>query len=114
MVFITCPSHSVALGLSQPLVSGHLAACVTIIQGVTSVYQWQGALCEETEVLMMVKTTPQALEALTQYVLANHPYDCPEVVALPIVAGSVPYLEWVMQQTQHSPSPLNPPPLNNG
>ena len=100
VVLVACPSHAVALDLSQQLVTCHLAACVNVIPGIISVYEWEGALCQEAEVLMVVKTTSQAVEALIEFVQAHHPYKCPEIVALPIVAGSHPYLSWVMQQAK--------------
>ncbi|MDX1380653.1 MAG: divalent-cation tolerance protein CutA, partial [Xanthomonadales bacterium] len=85
--------------LGRAVVSERLAACVNVVPGVRSIYRWNGDLQEEGEVLLVVKTTSDRLEALTERILALHPYDVPEVLALPLAAGSGGYLAWVARET---------------
>ncbi|XP_066194169.1 protein CutA [Sylvia atricapilla] len=93
--FVTCPNQSVATELARALVQQRLAACVNIVPGVTSVYTWQGKLEEDNEVLLMIKTRSSRVPALTEFVRSHHPYEVPEVVALPVAQGNPPYLRWV-------------------
>ncbi|XP_058713568.1 protein CutA homolog [Poecile atricapillus] len=93
--FVTCPNLSVATELARALVLQGLAACVNIVPGVTSVYSWQGKLEEDSEVLLMIKTRSSRVPALTEFVRRQHPYEVPEVVALPVAQGNAPYLRWV-------------------
>nr|XP_054510258.1 protein CutA homolog [Agelaius phoeniceus] len=93
--FVTCPNLSVATELARSLVQQRLAACVNIIPGVTSVYTWQGKLEEDSEVLLMIKTRSSRVPALSDFVRSHHPYEVPEVVALPVAQGNPPYLRWV-------------------
>ncbi|XP_053823883.1 protein CutA-like isoform X2 [Vidua chalybeata] len=93
--FVTCPNLSVATELARALVQQRLAACVNIIPGVTSVYTWQGKLEEDSEVLLMIKTRSSRVPALSDFVRSQHPYEVPEVVALPVAQGNPPYLRWV-------------------
>lgn len=96
VVYVTAPSNDVARRLASLLVKERrLAACVNIVPGVTSVYEWEGAVQEDPETLMIIKTRTDALQELTKAVQEAHPYDCPEVVALPIQGGSEEYLKWV-------------------
>jgi periplasmic divalent cation tolerance protein len=119
--YVTAPSEAVATALSRALVSAHLAACVNIVPGVRSVYFWEGKVCEDAELLLIIKTRAELVGAarvcarvrslhmltscvrgpgaLTEAVLALHPYDTPEVVALPVVGGSAPYLAWLHDAT---------------
>ncbi|XP_077645124.1 protein CutA [Lonchura striata] len=93
--FVTCPNVSVATELARALVQQRLAACVNIIPGVTSVYTWQGKLEEDSEVLLMIKTRSSRVPALSDFVRSRHPYEVPEVLALPVAQGNPPYLRWV-------------------
>uniref|UniRef100_A0A8D2PUF6 Protein CutA n=1 Tax=Zosterops lateralis melanops TaxID=1220523 RepID=A0A8D2PUF6_ZOSLA len=93
--FVTCPNQSVATELARALVQQRLAACVNIVPGITSVYTWQGKLEEDSEVLLMIKTRSSRVPELTEYVRSHHPYEVPEVVALPVAQGNPPYLRWV-------------------
>ncbi|XP_030825548.1 protein CutA homolog [Camarhynchus parvulus] len=93
--FVTCPNLSVATELARSLVQQRLADCVNIIPGVTSVYTWQGKLEEDSEVLLMIKTRSSRVPALSDFVRSHHPYEVPEVVALPVAQGNAPYLRWV-------------------
>ncbi|XP_057700075.1 protein CutA homolog isoform X1 [Corythoichthys intestinalis] len=93
--FITCPNDTVAKDLARGIVQQKLAACVNVVPSITSVYEWQGAIQEDTEVLLMIKTRSSKVPALTDYVRKNHPYEVAEVISLPIDQGNPPYLKWI-------------------
>ena len=98
VVYVTAPSADVANTLATSLVNDRLAACVNIVPAVTSVYRWQGAVETETEAMLIIKTRKDSLTALTAAVRERHPYDEPEVLALPALGGSPSYLAWVMSE----------------
>jgi periplasmic divalent cation tolerance protein len=79
-------------------VKGKLAACVNIIPQVKSIYEWEGKLEEEDEVLLIIKAKNDHIDLLKKAVLANHPYDVPEFISLPIEKGSEAYLKWMNDQ----------------
>ncbi len=91
----TCPSEDVALSLARGVVEAELAACVNVVPGVRSIYRWEGRVNEDAELLLVLKTTAEAYPALQAHLLAAHPYTCPEVLALPVAAGSEAYLAWL-------------------
>jgi periplasmic divalent cation tolerance protein len=95
VAFTTCPDAETADRLARALVSEGLAACVNRLEGVRSTYFWDGRLQDEAEILLMIKTTAGNLGALTERLRALHPYDVPELVAIPAAGGNEPYLEWV-------------------
>ena len=81
--------------IARALVEGRLAACVNIVPGVVSVYRWKGEVCRDEERLLIIKTRAGRIEALREALVAIHPYELPELVALPIEAGHEPYLAWL-------------------
>jgi periplasmic divalent cation tolerance protein len=81
--------------IAEALVERELAACVNVLPGVRSFYRWKGALQRDEERLLVIKTRAERFDALREALLALHPYELPEVLALPIVAGHAPYLEWI-------------------
>jgi periplasmic divalent cation tolerance protein len=95
VVLSTAPDGDVASELAMMLVEARLAACVNVMPAVESIYRWEGKTCRESEVLMLIKTTAARLEALTAALAEAHPYECPEVVALPVRGGLEAYLDWV-------------------
>jgi len=95
MAFVTAPNHDTAKSIAGGLVSGKLAACVNIIPGITSVYEWEGKIETDPEVLMMIKTRTSRIEELTEFVRKNHPYDVCEVITTSIEGGNKPYLDWL-------------------
>ncbi|WP_058556352.1 divalent-cation tolerance protein CutA [Thiohalocapsa sp. ML1] len=99
VVYCTCPDRPVAESLAAELVQAGLAACATLLPGALSIYRWQGNIERADEVLLLIKTTGERLDALTARILASHPYDVPEVIAHPITAGHDHYLDWVRQCT---------------
>jgi periplasmic divalent cation tolerance protein len=98
VAFITAPDQEAAAGIARALVEEHLAACVNLLPGIRSVYRWEGAIEEDAEVLLVVKTRADRAAALVDRVVELHPYDVPEVVMLPAVGGSPTYLEWVRKE----------------
>lgn len=99
-VLCTCPDSEVARRLAGGLLEAGLAACVNVLPEIRSIYRWQGETCDDAEVLMIIKTTQTAYPELERWLLANHPYDVPEVLALPVGLGSSSYLKWVEQETR--------------
>jgi periplasmic divalent cation tolerance protein len=97
VVLCTCPDEPVALDIARVLVAEGLAACVNRLSPVTSVYRWQGRICEESEQLLIIKTIPARYEALEMRLKTLHPYETPEIIAIPVAAGSSPYLAWLAQ-----------------
>ncbi|XP_077052893.1 protein CutA homolog [Siphateles boraxobius] len=93
--FVTCPNDTVAKELARGIVEKKLAACVNIIPQITSVYEWQGKIEEDTEVLMMIKTRSSKIPAVAEYVRSHHPYEVAEVISFPIHQGNPPYLKWI-------------------
>ena len=96
MVYVTCPEKDAAR-IAKSLVERRLAACANIVPTVRSVYRWQGQIMDEAEALLVVKTTRARFEDLKSGVLEVHPYSVPEIIALPVVAGHAPYLDWVRE-----------------
>ena len=97
VVFMTAANGEEATRLAEMLVGAHLAACVQILPEMESVYRWQGKIERQSEVLLIAKTTRDKFDDLEREVRALHSYDTPEIVAVPIVAGSAPYLEWLIK-----------------
>ncbi len=97
IVLCTCPDHETAGRLADEALAQRLAACVNIIDGVTSVFEWQGAIDREREVLLLAKTSRDAYGALESLWKSLHPYELPEVIAVPIETGSESYLQWIDQ-----------------
>lgn len=99
VVLVTAPSAEQAAALARALVEERLAACGNVVPGVTSIYRWEGRVHEDAEALLVLKTTRARFEALRDRVLALHPYQVPEVIALAVEAGSAPYLAWIGAET---------------
>jgi periplasmic divalent cation tolerance protein len=95
-VLCTCPDSETARRLASGLVEQRLAACVNILPQIRSIYRWGDELHDDQEVLMLVKTTPLAYLELESWLLEHHPYEVPEVLALPVQAGSRDYIDWVL------------------
>ena len=95
VVFMTAPNGEEATRLAEMLVGAHLAACVQILPEMESVYRWQGKVERQAEVLLLAKTTKQKFEDLEREVRALHSYETPEIIAVPVILGSAPYLEWL-------------------
>ena len=96
----TFASHEDAERISRQLVSEKLAACAQIVPGVTSIYMWESMLRHDSEVLVLLKTTETAWPALRDRLASVHPYDIPELIALPIENGTFDYMNWVRENTR--------------
>lgn len=94
VVLVTSPKD-IAESLATTLVAEHLAACVNVVPGVTSIFFWEGKVCQEAEVLLIIKTNQSSWNQLMLRVKELHAYDIPEIVSLPIAAGFQPYLDWI-------------------
>ncbi len=95
VVFMTAANGEEASRLAEMLVGAHLAACVQILPEMESVYRWQGKIERQAEVLLLVKTTVEKFDELEREVRALHSYDTPEIIAVPVTAGSESYLRWL-------------------
>lgn len=91
----TVPGDFDATALAQDIVASGLAACVTVLPAVTSVYTWEGVPQVDREQQLIIKTTGAAADALFEMIKSRHPYDVPEFVVLPIIDGSEDYLGWL-------------------
>jgi periplasmic divalent cation tolerance protein len=95
IVYTTCPSEEVARTISHKVVEQRLAACVHSHPAGTSVFEWEGRIEEESEILLMIKTKEKLYEPLEAAILEAHPYDVPEIIAVSIDQGLAPYLRWI-------------------
>jgi periplasmic divalent cation tolerance protein len=91
----TSPDERTARELAQGLVAARLAACVNIVPGLVSLYPWEGRIETAEECLLIIKTRRSGFEDVRDYLRANHPYELPEIIAIPIVAGLPEYLAWI-------------------
>ncbi len=101
LVMTTAPDADTAQKIARALVERRLAACVNILAPCQSVYNWQGAVEDSNEVPMLIKTTAARYGALEAAITAIHPYEVPEIVALPLSHGLPEYLSWVIAETHH-------------
>jgi periplasmic divalent cation tolerance protein len=99
VVLVTAPPDRAA-ELARSIVEARVAACVAISTPIRSIYRWQGEIHDDAEVQLVIKTTRAHFAGLEAYVRANHPYEVPEILALPVVAGSAPYLAWLRTETR--------------
>lgn len=95
MVLSTCPDEATARAMASALVEARLAACVNIVPGLTSIYRWEGALEEGTEVLLLIKTTAGRYPEVETLIRERHPYRLAEIIAVPLAAGLPAYLAWI-------------------
>lgn len=100
VVLCTCPDEAAAGRLAQGLVGQRLAACVNILPAIRSIYRWKGETQDDPEVLMIAKTTRSTYARLEAWLMDHHPYDVPEVLALPVPLGSAAYLGWVAEESE--------------
>jgi periplasmic divalent cation tolerance protein len=102
VVLVTAPTRADAETIARAVLGDRLAACVNLWP-VQSLYTWQGTLETADEYQLVIKTQRSRFPALETKIRAIHPYDLPEMIALPLVAGSEPYLTWIHEQTQDPP-----------
>lgn len=99
-VYITASNSDEATAIGRDLVGKQLAACANVHSSITSIFRWEGKVQEDQESVLILKTTEDKVEALTARVLEIHSYDCPCVVALPIVSGHQDFLDWIAVETK--------------
>ena len=96
LIYITAENREQALALGRALVERRLAACINVLDGMTSIYRWQGRIEESTEAVLLAKTDESRVDALVAAVKELHSYDVPCALALPIVGGNQDYLDWLV------------------
>ncbi len=99
LVYTTFPNSAAARRAARIVVEERLAACANLLEGMQAIYRWQGAVEEADETVCLFKTTGERLPALTARIRAQHPYEVPCIVALPLAAGHPPFLEWIAAET---------------
>lgn len=106
LVLVTAPDRGRGLALARTVVEERLAACVNVLPGVHSIYRWEGAVESADEVLLLLKTRADRVEALRRRVVSLHPFDVPEFVVLPLDGGLDRYLAWIAAES--APAPPSP------
>ena len=99
VVLVTTPTPERAAEIARAVVEERLAACGNVVPGLRSIYRWEGKVQDNPEALLVLKTTRARFEALRDRVIALHPYQVPEVIALRVEAGSAAYLAWIAGET---------------
>lgn len=99
VIFCTVPSREEGSRIGGALVRKRLAACVNIVPGLTSIYEWKGEICEDGECLLLIKTGKNIFDSVVTEITALHPYECPEIISLPISDGLKSYLDWISENT---------------
>jgi periplasmic divalent cation tolerance protein len=99
LVYSTFPNRAEALSVARQLVEKHVVACANIVDGITSVYRWQSDIQQESEVVMIAKTSAHSLNTALELIKSLHSYDVPCITAWPIEAGHLPFLRWVEDET---------------
>ncbi|MEM7054030.1 MAG: divalent-cation tolerance protein CutA [Pseudomonadota bacterium] len=102
LVQTTLSDQTAAQALAQDLIGQQLAVCAQLGPAVTSIYPWQGRIEQQAEVVLTLKSTPGALPALKTRLLAQHPYDVPELLVLPVIETHQDYLDWTQDWTEPS------------
>lgn len=100
MIYATFPDRAAALALGRDLVEQGLAGCVNILPAMTSVYVWKGMTETAEEAVMIVKLAAEGSKRAIAHIVANHPYDTPAVLVVPVTGGSAAYLKWIGSSTR--------------
>lgn len=100
IVLVTCPDKESANKIASSLIEKKLAACVNTINNVESIFRWKGKIEKSSENLLIIKSKKRLLKKLITDVQQNHPYQLPEILALPIIGGSKAYIDWLNNETQ--------------
>lgn len=103
LVYTTCPDTATARSIARTLVEERLAACGNVVPGLVSIFRWRGAIETEKECLLLLKTTAGRLDALAARLAELHPYEVPELLAVPVEHGASAYLRWVVEETEGRP-----------
>jgi periplasmic divalent cation tolerance protein len=102
LMFCTCPDEAIAQRIADALIKERLAACVSLMPGITSIYHWNGQIQSDPEVLVLIKTIEARVAALTERLRELHPYEVPEIIAVPITEGLPDYLSWITTCTKNN------------
>lgn len=97
LVLCTVPDADSGIELARGLVERKLVACVNRVPGLVSVYRWDGKIRQDDEELLLIKTDEEHLSRVVAAIEDDHPYDCPEAIAIPVSGGSLPYLNWIRE-----------------
>ena len=104
LILTNCPDEDCANAIALAVVEAGLAACVNVLPRIQSVYRWQGAVESASEIALLIKSTAEAYPALEAAIRARHPYEVPEIIAVPIVRGLPAYLGW-LGEAVNAPNP---------
>jgi periplasmic divalent cation tolerance protein len=99
LVVCTCPTNSAAAAIATALLEERVAACVNQVPGIKSMYRWEGRIEHDDEVLLLIKTTRQMYPRVEETIGKLHPYELPEIIGVPLTAGSEAYLHWIKNAT---------------
>jgi len=100
VILCTVPDEATAAAISRALVTEKLAACCNVIPGLRSIYRWKGEICDDREYLLMIKSHADVYGRLEQRIQSLHPYEIPEILALPVNEGFLKYLTWVDENVE--------------
>ena len=100
LIYVTAPDLSAAETIATAVVSEKLAACANLLDGILSLFHWEGKLCREKETVLILKTTGEQAETLIRRIRQLHPYECPCIVSLPIDGGNPAFLQWIESSVQ--------------
>jgi len=100
LIMITAGSEEEAVRIARGLLEERLIACANLIQPIRSLYRWKDEVCDDPEVLLLCKSQRHLFHQISEKVTSLHSYEVPEVVALPLVAGHAPYLQWIADETR--------------
>jgi periplasmic divalent cation tolerance protein len=98
LVLCNCPDIASAEQIATQLLELRQAACVNLLPAVQSIYHWQGQLARAEEIMLLIKAPPALFDAISKTICSLHPYTVPEIIAIPVVAGFMPYLHWVNEE----------------
>lgn len=99
LVITNCPDEATADAIGRAVVDARLAACVNMLPAVRSIYRWQGAVESASEIPLLIKSTAANYPALEKAIAERHPYEVPEIIALPVAQGLPAYLNWLAAET---------------
>jgi len=99
VIFVTAANRVEAEQIGQFLVEKKLAACCNIVDSIYSIFHWERKICQDNEVMLMLKTVKKNFDLIVTEVKKLHSYETPEIIALPIIAGSDDYLNWIRKET---------------
>ena len=103
-IYMTAGSRDEATKIGKELVTSKLAACVNILDPMHSIYLWEGELQDDTEVVIIAKTTEERVPELIEKVRSIHSYECPCIVCLPVSGGHQPFLDWIAKEVKNRPA----------